>query len=107
MKYTKHLLHYTGGIRPYLVTLAICTVLTGSLIILQAHALSQIVSGAFLEKGSLTWHSSLIKTVLLLLVVIVVQALLVWFNDALAGRLAGHVKVALRQLLFERLLALG
>ena len=107
MKYTKHLLRYIGGIRPYLVTLAICTVLTGSLIILQAHALSQIVSGAFLEKGSLTWHSSLIKTVLLLLVVIVVQALLVWFNDALAGRLAGHVKVALRQLLFERLLALG
>ena len=107
MKYTKHLLRYIGGIRPYLVTLAICTVLTGSLIILQAHALSQIISGAFLEKGSLTWHSSLIKTVLLLLVVIVVQALLVWFNDALAGRLAGHVKVALRQLLFERLLALG
>ena len=107
MKYTKHLLRYIGGICPYLITLAICTALAGSLIILQAHALSQIVSGAFLEKGYLTWHSSLIKIVLLLLVVIVVQAMLVWFNDALAGRLAGHVKVELRQLLFERLLTLG
>lgn len=87
--------------------MAISSALAGSLIVLQAHALSQIVNGAFLQKLSLSWHSSLIKTMLLLLMVIVSQAMLTWFNDTLAGRLAGHVKVELRQLLFERLLALG
>ena len=107
MKYMKRLRHYVHGMRPYLVTMAIFSALTAILIILQAHALSQIVNGAFLEKLSLSWHSSLIKTVLLLLVVIGSQAMLTWFNDALAGRLAGHVKVDLRQLLFEHLLARG
>lgn len=107
MKYMKRLLYYVRGMRFYLVVMAIFSALTGSLIILQAHALSQIVNGAFLEKLSLSWHSSLMRTVLLLLAVIGSQAMLTWFIDAFAGRLAGHVKVALRQLLFERLLALG
>lgn len=107
MKYIRRLLRYVHGMCPYLIMLAVLSALAGSLIILQAYALSEIVNGVFLEKGSLSWHGSLIKTVLLLLVVIVVQAMLVWFNGALAGRFAGHVKVELRRLLFERLLALG
>lgn len=52
MKYMKSLFHYVHGMHPYLVTMAIFSALAGGLIILQAHALSQIVNGAFLEKLS-------------------------------------------------------
>ncbi len=107
MKYIRRLLRSVPGMRPYLVALAVLSTLAGSLIILQAHTLSRIVNGVFLEKRSLSWHSSLIKAMLLLLVIIVAQAMLVWLNGALAGRFAGHVKVELRRLLFERLLVLG
>ena len=79
-------------------------VLAGAIVVLQAHLLSRVIAGGFLEGLTLAEAQPLL---LLLLGLAVARASCNWAGEVSAQRVAGRVKVELRDALVERLLALG
>ncbi len=103
MKLDKKLLGQTGSVKLYLGLTVGIGLLTGILIIFQAHFLSQIIDSVFLKNN----NGGLTLPLLMLLGLIVARAGLTWGSEVSANRVAGRVKSNLRQKLFARLLKLG
>jgi ATP-binding cassette subfamily C protein CydD len=76
----------------------------GILVVLQARALSRVVSQVFLAGQSLSGVGSLLAALLL---VAIARAGLMWAGEVTANRVAGQVKRDLRERFFAHILELG
>ncbi len=89
-----------GGLAPAVA----CGALAGVAVVAQAALLSRAVDAAFLRGAAL---AALAPALLALAVVAIARAGLLWLQEVLAQRYSGRVRVALRDRLARRLLALG
>lgn len=81
-----------------------CGALAGVAVVGQAALLSRVVDAAFLRGGTL---ASLAPALLALVALAAARAGLLWLQEVLAQRFSGGVRLALRDRLARRLLALG
>ncbi len=104
MKKNMSIVLQVPGTYRYLAATILLGTISGGLIITQSYFLSRIINSVFLEAQALyqVWHFMLI-----LLVLILARALLTWLNSMLANRLAGRVKLSLRERIARHLFALG
>lgn len=89
-----------GGLAPAVA----CGTLAGVAVLAQAALLCRVVDAAFLRGGTL---ASLAPALLALAALALARAGLLWLQEVLAQRFSGRVRVALRDRLARRLLALG
>lgn len=104
MKVNKRLLRYTGAVRLPLALVIGLGLLGGGLLVGQAYLLSRIISRVFLQGQGLPQVQSLL---LLLVLLALLRAGLTWAGEVAAQRVAGRVKLDLRDQLTRHLLALG
>lgn len=104
MRLTLRLLSFVPGVRRWLTAVILCQVLGGLLVIAQAAILSLLVAQVFPERLS---GGVLPGLWVGLLGVILLRALLLWLGEYLTGRLIERIKFAIRQRLFEKILASG
>ena len=93
--------------RPARITLALAVAAgfcAAACIVAQAYALSQVVDRIFLKSQSL---NDVISWLAALFALVIARAALIWSGDVLAQSSACHLKGSLRQVLTQRLLALG
>jgi ATP-binding cassette subfamily C protein CydD len=93
-----------GSPRRGLVPAVACGVLAGLAVVAQAALLSRATGGAFLGAASL---AALAPILLALAGLAVARAALAWLQEALAQRVSARVRLAVRDRLARRLLALG
>lgn len=104
MKVNKRLLRYTGAVRLPLALVIGLGLLGGGLLVGQAYLLSRIISRVFLDGQGLPQVQTLLLTLVLLALL---RAGLTWASEVAAQRVAGRVKLDLRDQLTRHLLALG
>lgn len=104
MKKENRILFQIPGTYGHLATAISLGTLSGALLIIQFYYLSRIINGVFLNAQTLrqVW-----PFMLLLLILIAARALLSWINGILTNRLAGNIKLSLRERILQRLFALG
>jgi ATP-binding cassette subfamily C protein CydD len=100
----KRLLRQAIGARFHLALTIVAGLLAGVVLVGQARYLSLVVSRVFLGGNSLGQVRPLLLTLLLLSLV---RAGLAWTGEVAANRVAGRIKVDLRQRLFSHLVSLG
>ena len=104
MKIDKRLLRQLPGIRSYLIVIVLMGTLLGILVIIQAYALSHIISRVFLSARTL---SQVWGLMLIFLGVILVRACIAWSREVAASHIAGRIKTYLRERLLSHLFSLG
>ncbi len=100
----KRLFGYTRPVRLYLALAVGLGLLAGGLLVGQAYLLSRIISRVFLNGQGLPDVQPLLW---LLVLLALLRAALTWGSEAAAQRVAGQVKIDLRDQFTRRLLALG
>jgi ATP-binding cassette subfamily C protein CydD len=104
MNLDRRLLAQLRRVRAWLILAVVLGLLAGLLLVLQAYALSQTVSRAFLDGQGLREVRALLVA---LGIVAVVRAAALWGGEVAAHQVAGHIKTDLRERLFAHLIALG
>lgn len=89
----------------WLFPLAVLTAFAaGGMAVYQAHVLSRVIAGVFLEDATLNQVMSLLQ---IILIVVLGRAILTFVNEGLAGSLAVNVKTRLRRQLMDKIDRLG
>jgi ATP-binding cassette subfamily C protein CydD len=104
MKLNRRLLHQEKAARVDLILAIGLGLLAGIMLVWQARCLSRVVSQVFLEEKTLQDVQWLL---LVFMILALVRAGASWGSEVAANRMAGRVKVDLRQRLATQLLALG
>jgi ATP-binding cassette subfamily C protein CydD len=104
MKKNNRVVFQIPGTDRYLIAVVILGTLSGVLLVTQAYYLSRIINRVFLNAQTLqqVW-----RFLLILLVLILGRSLLAWTNRILSNRLAGRVKLSLRERIVRHLFDLG
>ncbi len=98
------LLSFVPGVRRWFAALIVCQILGGLFTILQVIVVSRWIGEAFLERRPLSDLRGLLGSAVL---IIVLRAFVLWLGERLAGTMTAHIKSAIRQRLFEKVLTLG
>jgi len=104
MKVNQRLLRYTQPVRLHLTLVIGLGLLSGGLLVGQAYLLSRVISQVFLQGQGLLEVQPLL---LLLVLLALLRAGLAWGSEVAAQRVAGRVKLELRDQFTRHLLALG
>ena len=104
MKKDNRILFQVRGTYGNLAIVIFLGAISGGLLVTQFYYLSRIINGVFLDAQTLpqVW-----RFMLLILVLIAARAILTWINSILTNRLAGQIKLSLRERILQRLFALG
>lgn len=100
----KRLLKEASKTRFYLVLTIGLGIVTGLIVVWQAKVLASIVSQVFINQHQLAQVQTLL---IILLGLIFIRALLAWYSEINAHRVAARIKAELRQRLLEQLFKLG
>ena len=104
MKKNMRILFHLPGIGGYLAVIILFGTISGGFIITQSYFLSRIINSVFLNAQAL---NQVWPLMLLLLALIIARVILAWLNSMLANRVAGRIKLALRERIVRHLFALG
>ena len=104
MKKGNRILFQVPGTYGHLAIAIFLGAISGGLLVTQLFYLSRIINGVFLDAQTLrqVW-----RFMLLILVLIAARAFLTWITSILTNRLAGQIKLSLRDRILRRLFALG